>query len=226
VEAGDRRRGCVATFSFFEPFIAISYNGTIVPVSAYRVTVGFDDVGQVDPALRDLPERARNAMLASLNNAIQHETGAPNPRQQSDRIQYYYLSAVLLFAVAAVAIARRQLGMFGGLFTVGAGLCAICGWTRTLLIERRMAQEGGPFVHAAGGATLLAVAGAIALVAGIGALLWMDPGGGRARGKILAVVQRGEGPIEIDMPTREQNAAIPTATLRRRPGRSDVKRQP
>jgi hypothetical protein len=107
--------------------------------------------------------------------------------------------------------------------TVSGGLCAAWGWTRELLIERRIVSAADLPPHIAWGATLLAVAGAIALVAGIGARLWADPGGFRARRKISALLQRGEGRIAIDMPTAEQNTAVPTATLRRASARSDAK---
>jgi hypothetical protein len=46
-------------------------------------------------------------------------------------------------------------------------------------------------------------------------------GGFRARRKILVQLQRGHAPVAIDMPTGEQGAAMPTATLRVRPTRSD-----
>jgi hypothetical protein len=214
----------LATGSFFAPFIALRHAPAMVPVSAYRIVIGFDDLGQVDPALRDLPERARDKLLASWNDAIQHEPlaveGKPPPE---NRIPYYYLSAVLLLAVAAVALARRQLGFWGALFTFGSGLYATWGWTRELVIERRISGAANLSPHIAWGATLLATAGALALVAGIGALLWPDPGGFRARRKIAAVLRRGEGPIAIDMPTAEQDAKVPTATLRRSSARSDAK---
>lgn len=213
----------LASLSFFAPFITLRHD-PMIPVSPYRIVIGFEDIRQIDPALSGLPEKARIEILETLNFSIQHEPFAiQGKKPPANHIPYYYLSALLLLAVAAVALARRQLGFLGALFTVGGGLGATLGWTRELVLERRLLSEADMSMHIAGGAALLAVAGGLALIAGIGGLVWPDPGGFRARRKIAALVQRGEGPVAIDMPTAEQNAMVPSATLRRPSGRAGAK---
>jgi hypothetical protein len=95
------------------------------------------------------------------------------------------------------------------------------GWTREVLLIRHSFSEGSSSVALSSAATLLVIAGAIGLVAGVGSLVWADPGGFRAPGKISVQVRRGEAPIGLDMPTDQQSAAIPTATLRVRSTRGD-----
>jgi hypothetical protein len=214
----------LATFSFFTPFVEISHEHLTVPVSAYRIVAGFDEVGQIDPALRKLPPRARHEQLETWNYAIQHEPYVVlGQRPRASHVPYYYLSAALLLVVSAIAIARRQLSLLAALYAVAGGLGATGSWLHELSIGRLMSSPVELAAHITWGATLLAIAGAIALVAGIGALLWVDPGGFRAARKITALVEHGEGPVAIDMPTSEQDATIPTATLRAPSARAGAK---
>ncbi|HEU4730507.1 MAG TPA: hypothetical protein VFT22_21560 [Kofleriaceae bacterium] len=200
----------LATCSFFEPFYDMGFQGSRVSVSAYRILFGFDEVGQVDPALRALPAHAQRTLLADLNQAIRHDLAGPRP----NLLPFHYLSALLMLLIAAVALVRRQLGLFGALFAIAAGLCAIGGWIRMLVLERQTACLDDVFAHPAGGAALLAVAGALALIAGVGAGLWGDPGGLRARRVIVALLPGGAS-IALELPTRDQDVRVPTATLRR-----------
>jgi hypothetical protein len=207
--------------SFFEPFFAVGSGDISIPVSAFRVMAGFDDAAQLLPVMREAPEPQRSTLLARWNDMIQHEAVGPDLRPQPSRIPYFYLSVATLLLVAAVALVRRELSFFAALATVGAGLCALWGWSREVLLLRHAAETAERVITLASGGTLLGVVGLIALVVGIGALLWPDPGGFWPPRTISVLVARGEAPVEIEMPTSAANAAVPTATLRVRTPRDD-----
>lgn len=215
----------LGTLSFFMPFLECEYGDARVPASPYRILIGLNDVAQIDPALRSLPEADRARLLEAWNATVRREVTMSiiqTPTgQQASRIPYFYLATASLLVIAAIAVARRELGFLATFGTVGAGLGGIWGWTRELLLIRHSFSGSNPLVALSSGATLFVIASAIALTAGIGSLVWADPGGFRARRKILVQLQRGDAPVEIDMPTDEQSAAMPTATLRVRSTRSD-----
>jgi hypothetical protein len=213
----------VSALSFVLPYLRVDHDPADVPVSAYRILIGFDDVAQIDPALRRLPAREQAEVLDAWNATVRTELkilGQTDIRPQASRVPYFYAGAALLLIVAAIAIARRELGFFASLATMAGGLIGVWGWTRELLRLRHILPGDFATTALSSGAHLSAVAGAIALVAGVGALIWPDPGGFRAPRKISVQLQRGEGPVAIDMPTVGRGAAIPTATLRSRAGRS------
>lgn len=217
----------LGTLSFFLPFLECELGDARVPASPYRILIGVDDVAQIDPALRRLPEAERVRLLAAWNATVRHEVklsvaGAP-AGEQASRIPYFYGAIASLLFIAGIAIARRQLGFLAGFATVSAGLCGTWGWTREVLLIRRSFPGGNAPIALSSGATLFGIAGVIALAAGIASLVWADPGGFRARRKVLVQLHRGEAPVPvaIDMPTDAQNAAMPTATLRVRSTRSD-----
>ncbi|MEO7731230.1 MAG: hypothetical protein ABIY55_09680 [Kofleriaceae bacterium] len=202
----------LATYSFFQPFYTVRVGDAVIPVSAYRIVVGFTEVAQLDPDLRAPADPAR--LLADFNDAIRQETSDnPNVAPQASRIPAYYLSALTLLVVGGVACARRRLGLIGSLFTLGAGLCATWGCTRHALIARHATHAGEVYTLSAA-PLWLGAAGLLALLAGVGAFVWADPGGFRARRTISALVVRGEGPVALEMPSGARDAAIPTATLK------------
>src|SRR4029453_8854252 len=121
-------------------------------------------------------------------------------RPQSSRVPYFYLGTALLLVIAATALARRELGFFASLATVACGLVGVGGWTRELLLLRHSFAGGHATIALASGPHLLAVGGVRAVAAGGGALIWPDPGGFRARGKISVQLQRGEAAVALDMP--------------------------
>lgn len=215
----------LGALSFFLPFLECELGGARVPASPYRILTGVDDVAQIDPALRGLPDAERVRILAAWNATVRHEVklsvvGTP-AGEQASRIPYFYGAVVSLLFIAGISIARRQLGFLAGFATVAAGLCGTWGWTREVLLIRRSFPEGNPPIALSSGATLFGIASVIALAAGIASLVWADPGGFRARRKVLVQLRRGEAPVAIDMPTEEQSAAMPTATLRVRARGSD-----
>jgi hypothetical protein len=93
------------------------------------VLVGFDDIGEYDPALRQLPPGKRDQMLTELNDSLAQEVVMQGDfyRERASRIPHCFLSVLLLLAVAIVALARRELGMLGSLFAIGGGLGATYG---------------------------------------------------------------------------------------------------
>lgn len=206
--------------AFFVPFLESRFAGREVGISPYRLVVGFDDVGVYDPALRAAPEAQRAAWLAALNASL----GRENVRvfvdevgSQPSRVPYFFLAVAVLIVAAAHALARRQLGLLGALAAIGGGLGAIGGWSRQLLLERETVRIGAEVVsHLAPSAVVFLIAGVVALIGGVGALCWPDPGGYRARRKIFARLVIGEGPVPIDMPSGEQDARVPRAELRRK----------
>jgi hypothetical protein len=208
----------LATFSFFQPFYTVRVADVTVPVSAYRIVFGFTDLAQLGLELRaSSAEDAAPRLLTALNGAIGQETlDNPNRPVQASRIPAYYLSAVALFIVGVVACARRRLGLLGSLFTLAAGLCAAWGVTRHALMARHPLNSVEALTHS-GAPLWLGVAGALAVLAGVGALVWADPGGFRARRTISALVHRGDGPVDLEMPSDAHGAAIPKATLKAPP---------
>ena len=208
----------LGTLSFFMPFLECEIGGARIPASPYRILIGASDIAQIDPALGSLPGADRARLLEAFNATVRRETTmgivASVTGQQASRIPYFYLSTAALLVIAAMAAARRELGFLSGFGTVGAGLGGVWGWTRELLLIRHSFPGEYLPIALSSGATLFVSASAIALLAGIASLVWADPGGFRARRKILVQLQRGDDPIAVDMPTEEQSAAIPTATLR------------
>jgi hypothetical protein len=181
-----------------------------VKVSAYRIVFGFDDVAQLDPALRAEPARDRYLRLTTFNDAIRHDITTPvGVIGTPSTVPVYYLAAILLLAVAGAAVALRQLEMVGAIVTIAGGLWALCGWTGALVHAQRALQAGSKVVYGGAGVSLLAAAGVIALAAGIGALIWGDPGGFRAP-RTLSMRTRGE------VPRSPGRIALPTARLLRR----------
>jgi hypothetical protein len=204
----------LATFSFFQPFYTVRVAGVTVPVTAYRIVFGFSDVTQLDPDLRATSAADAERMLALFNDAIRHESlDDPNRPTQTSRIPAYYVSAIALILVGLVACARRRLGLLGSLVTLGAGLCATWGCTRHALMARHATHAGDVLTHS-GAPLWLGMAGFLALLAGVGAFVWADPGGFRAPRTISALLVRGEGAVPLAMPSADRNAAIPTATLK------------
>jgi hypothetical protein len=66
---------------------------------------------------------------------------------------------------------------------------------------------------------VLAVAGALGLLAGIGSMMWPDPGGFRAP-RTIAVQLEGEADeVLLPLPTGRRAGRVPKATLR--PPRND-----
>lgn len=165
---------------FFEPFVEAPTRPHPIQMSPYRILVGYDDIGQLDPSLRALPDDARAQRLDYLNRSFDEEPIIDNKftgRGQPSRIPHCFLTGLLLLAIAVVALWRRQLGLVGSLFTIAGGLGATYGWTRELVLERHTLHAGGLPSHLVWGAAFLVAAGALALLAGVGALLWSDPGG-------------------------------------------------
>ena len=205
--------GC-AVFSFFQPFYTARVAGVTVSVTAYRIVLGFTDVTQLDPSLRATSSAEAARALAMFNDAIRHEVvDDPNRPTQASRIPAYYLSAIALLIVGVIACARRRLGLLGSLATLAAGLCATWGCTRHALMARHATHAGDVFTHT-GAPLWLGIAGFLALLAGVGAFVWADPGGFRAPRTISALLARGEPAVALAMPSADRNAAIPTATLK------------
>lgn len=69
-----------------------------------------------------------------------------------------------------VAVIRRRMGGFLGLFTLAASLLAIGGWLRELRLDR--INEGS---HTAIGGTLLGVSGVICLLATVAVMISREP---------------------------------------------------
>jgi hypothetical protein len=210
----------LGVLAFFEPFIEIPIDLPTAPrtmqLSAYRVLVGFDDIGQFDPALRQLPVRKQREALAELNDSLAQEivTQGDLYRVHASRIPHCFLSVLLLLAVAAVALARRELGLLGSLFAIGGGLGATYAWSRVLSLARHTQAAGGVPSHLLWGGAVMAAAGALGLLAGIGSMLWPDPGGFRSPRTITVQLEGDDDEVRLPIPTGRRAARMPKATLR------------
>lgn len=180
----------IGVLGFFAPFFRFGSGDTTIEVSAYRIKVGFDRIEQVGPALAGIDPKRVARRLGEINELVQHETtvlqesfqfrnGAiynalPKRTSRNSYVPYYFLSTLLLGAIAFVALVNRELGLVGSLCTIAAGMIAVWGFIREYGIDRRMGEDSSSIST---GATLLLVSGLLALVSGVGSLALGDRGG-------------------------------------------------
>lgn len=178
----------LGVLAFFLPFHRYELGARDLDVSAYRIVVGFDRAAQLDPAHAELEPWRQDRILRAFNHAIAHEQsrdgfGDELSKERRSPVPYYFAAAIGLVLIAASCLWTRCLGLFGALGAIACGLCALWGYTRELLVDRNIARTAlalGKLVDTstvAAGATLLLVVGLFALIAGVGGLAFVDPGG-------------------------------------------------
>ncbi len=162
--------GIAGLVGFFLPFVAFasadhSITGT---VSAYQIVRGIDSVNElmsgVAPAL--LPSEQATAWAGNFNTQITDYRGA---------IVGFFIPAVLLALLGALAGVRRRMGRLAGLFALlfGAGNVAVWILFKTISDE----QSSRDVVTTMGiGVHLVLAAGCAAVLAGLGAMLSPDRG--------------------------------------------------
>ncbi len=156
-----------------------------VEVSAYRITVGFEAAAQIDPAFAKHEAWLQKRIVRDVNDVIQWEGGTGfgptgEPAQRRSLVPYYFLSIAVLGLITLYALVTRSLGPLASSAALVMGFGALGVYIRELVIDRHVVQAAG---HASSstayGGLVLAIAGGIALLAGIGGLVIADPGGFR-----------------------------------------------
>ncbi len=165
--------GMVGVVGFFFPFFTLTYDGHRADFSADSLVTGIDDIADHAPTLRNLdPVAAQNlnSGLATFNEDL---------KPVRPLFVVVFIPSVLLVALGVLGLA---LGRFGrGLATI-AVLCGIAALAIYLLLGGLSCEfsqgKGGLGL----GARLVAVSGAIGVVAGLFALFKPERGY-RRRGK-------------------------------------------
>lgn len=161
--------GIAGVAGFFLPFIAFeSTDGMFTgSISAYRLVSGIDDVTQVI--------ESSGPLVAATNADVQAFVKTVN----NDLAEYraglvaFFLPAVLLALLGALAGARRRMGRLAGLFAIVFGLANAGVWT---LFSSVHADEPDKTVSLGLGLHLLLAAGVLGMLAGLGALVLPDRG--------------------------------------------------
>lgn len=175
----------LGVWAFFLPIHRHHVGDLAVEVSAYRILNGFEAATQVDPDAARLDAHDQERLLANVNELVQNE-GRPDPhhigeiKNTPSWVPFYFLTVVGLALITLVVLIRRNLGPLTSAGALVLGLGAIGLVLRELVIDRHGVSElGARASTTAYGGAVLAIAGALAMIAGIGGLLVADPGGFR-----------------------------------------------
>ncbi len=177
----------LGVWSFFLPIHRYTRDGASdLHVSAYRVARGYERAVDIDPSYASLERWQQDRIVRDTNETIQYVTHGGTsyvPRTQSrSLVPYYFTSIAILVLVALFVFVTRTLGTFTALTSLVMGLAALGAVLRELVVDRRVADVAERASSSVGSAAaVLAFAGALALIAGVGGLLVPDPGGFRAK---------------------------------------------
>ena len=161
--------GIAGVAGFFLPFVAFESTDRMFTgsISAYRIVSGIDDVAQVI--------ESSGPLVATTNADVQAFVKTIN----DDLAEYragligFFIPAVLLALLGALAGARRRMGRLAGLLAIVFGLANAGVW---VLFSSVHAEQPDKTVSLGLGLHMLLAAGVLGVLAGIGALLLPDRG--------------------------------------------------
>jgi hypothetical protein len=161
--------GLVGIGAYFLPCFVFELGPRKIEVTAYTMTVGFDD-----PALEPLRHESQPDCV---QNVTQFDNGSVLSGyvcgQADDHLSYvpiYFASAAIFVLLALWAIIRRRMSGLAGLLTLPGSFLAIGGWLREMKLDRLSETS-----HVTTGAYLLGVSGLLALAATIVLLIKSEP---------------------------------------------------
>jgi hypothetical protein len=177
--------GIIGIAGFFLPFVEFHNAQTTIAgdtvqlkpiaISGYQVVRGIDDIHDLIEATRPLTKQAEpeiQLVVAGFNAQLAEYRGL---------MIAFYVPALLLALLGALAGMRRQMGRLAGLCAIAFGAGNALVWLVFDQISRELATKSaatGTTAKALMGLGLhaLLVAGVLAVMAGLGALLLPDRG--------------------------------------------------
>lgn len=160
--------GIAGVAGFFLPFLTFTSDrdNLSVSVSAYQIVSGIDAVDELIAGAKPMTDASAEARqaIATINTELERYRGA---------LMAVFAPAVALALLGAINGARRRMGRVAGLLTIGLGLANAGIWLlfyQVAVAEPDLRAELGLGLH------LLLIAGLLALLAGVGALLAPDRG--------------------------------------------------
>jgi len=158
--------GGLGVLAFFLPYYTFEYTDTHekVPASAYHLAVGFPDPLH-DHLMYEVRTRCRPDDLPCMEN--EDLNGA---ELHHIKVPFYFWTAATFLLVGILSIWRKRMSIPAGLCALAASMFAIGLWLNEINHDW-MTPESTPAI----GATLLGIAGLIALVPSFAVLYWREP---------------------------------------------------
>jgi hypothetical protein len=158
--------GGLGVLAFFLPYYTFEYSDTHeqVPASAYHLAVGFPDPSH-DHLMYEVRTRCMPDDQACLDTEDQQ--GA---RLHHIKVPYYFWTTITFLLVGILSIWRKRMSIPAGLFALAASMFAIGLWLNEINHDWMT-----PHSHPAIGATLLGIAGLVALGPSFAVLYWREP---------------------------------------------------
>ncbi|HTL38568.1 MAG TPA: hypothetical protein VL326_35805 [Kofleriaceae bacterium] len=156
--------GGLGVLAFFLPYYTFETDREYVPASAYHLTVGFPDHAY-DYLAYEVRTRCQPDDLPCMES--EDLKGA---ELYHIKVPFYFWTAATFLLVGILSIWRKRMSIPAGLFALAASMFAIGLWLNEINHDWMT-----PHSHPAIGATLLGIAGLIAIGPSFAVLYWREP---------------------------------------------------